>query len=86
MGMKRLAKHWQERVLQFLIVHKPSMNRDALAYAHFHFSGVQTKKGKALAKFSLRCLYSIKIKLYHCSLLVIKKIVSREVYEEIEEK
>ena len=57
-GMKKLSKHWQERVTQFSIVHKTSSNRDALAYAHFNFSGAHGKSPKEvseLTKAARRC-------------------------------
>ena len=57
-GMKKLSKHWQERVTQFSIVHKTSSNRDALAYAHFNFSGAHRKSPKEVSestKAARRC-------------------------------
>ena len=57
-GMKKLSKHWQERVTQFSIMHKTSSNRDALAYAHFNFSGAHGKSPKEvseLTKAARRC-------------------------------
>ena len=56
--MNRLKKYWQDRVVQFQIVHRTSTNSAALAYAHFHFlmtHGKSPKEVSELTEAARRC-------------------------------
>ena len=50
--MSKPEKYWQDKVVQFQIVHRTSTNSDALAYARFHFSRTHGKSPKEVSELT----------------------------------